>query len=87
MASRTTRPPRSERELIRREMNRFSMGGRFGDWLSNLPFVTQAKVYKLEAEDSMRANMFGDAAHFMSEARKLWPEIDQWDGRYPVKEV
>jgi hypothetical protein len=89
-------PPRSEREYLRREMNRFGSMGRGGDWLSCLvqsqPKVA-AKVYKMMAEDSARwagrynvghpdqPPMESSYEHFMKAAIELWPEVVNWTGR------
>ena len=76
--------PRSEREAIRREMNRMGMMGRSGDWMSCLPPVGLAKVYKLMAEDSRRASYEGhleEAARFEAAATDSWPDVTEWTGR------
>ena len=91
MAKPKPTPPRSEREYLRREMNRMGSMGRGGDWLSALvhyhPEVA-AKIYKMMSEDNHRSALRSGMAPeefepdiFMDEAIKLWPEVVNWTGR------
>lgn len=79
--------PRSEREFISREMNRFNMSGRSGDWLSMMKVdypVGYAKICWLQAEYDTKAGYEVDAMTCRAEAKEIWPEVVNWTGRHPL---